>query len=545
MSKNALIRGTIILTIAALITRVMGVAQRIPLQRILEDEGMATYGIAYNIYGILLIIATVGIPSALSKQIAEYHALGQFHEAQQTYQASRTFSIFAGVAAAVLLYAAAPFYAIHISHDPEAILAIRAIAPALLLFPLISIMRGYFQGLQFMSPTGLSQISEQFLRVGVAVILPLYLLSVGFSREVAVAGASFGAVAGSFGAIAVMIYFTYKTKQKREEEQRAQAKYETLSRNQIYRKLLKTAIPISLASTAIPFIYFIDSSTVISLLKPSMGFEEAKATLGILVGRAQALAAIPPILAIALSSAVLPAVASAYSNKDLKQVSQMGSLSLRLTLLTGAPLALYLTAAAFAVNGFLFGDIEGSWVVAALCFGSIFQMLMMTSMAILQGLGKTTLPMWHVFAAIVVKGLLNIVLAPWIGIYGVILATTISFLIILFLNLRAIQQLVPLQILSERWRGFLWSSVALVASVWPIYMGLEAWITIDWPVFVRYGLICLATALVGFPVYFGLLLLLGGMNAEDLSFLPGRVRKILGRVLRKKEQELEKKVNDL
>ncbi|MEW9671340.1 oligosaccharide flippase family protein [Ammoniphilus sp. 3BR4] len=536
MSKNALIRGTLILTAAALVTRVLGVAQRIPLQRILDDAGMATYGIAYNIYGILLIIATVGIPSALSKQIAEYHALGQFHEARQTYQASRDFSIVAGVAAALLLYAIAPYYAMYISHDPESALAIRAIAPALLLFPLISIMRGYFQGLQFMSPTGLSQVSEQILRVGVALLLPLYLLSAGYSREVAVAGASFGAVAGSFGAIAVMIYFFQKTKIKREEELAQQEPISTLSRKQIYKKLLRTAIPISLASTAIPFIYFIDSSTVISLLKPHMGFLEAKNTLGILTGRAQALAAIPPILAIALSSAVLPAVASAYSNRNMDQVSQMSSLSLRLTLVTGAPLALYLTAAAFPVNGLLFGNLEGSWVIAALCLGSIFQMMMMTSMAILQGLGKTTLPMWHVFAAIIVKWGLNLALAPWLGIYGIILSTTVSFVIIFSLNWMAIQRLVPLKILSERWPGFLLSAIGLMVSVGFVHLGLEAWISSAWPVFVRYGLICLAAALVGFPIYFGLLVYKDGINAEDMAYLPRRLQRIFN-----KEERVEKK----
>lgn len=536
MSKNALIRGTLILTAAALITRVLGVAQRIPLQRILDDAGMATYGIAYNIYGILLIIATVGIPSALSKQIAEYHALGQFYEAKQTYLASRDFSIVAGMGAALLLYAIAPYYANYISHDPDSTLAIRAIAPALLLFPLISIMRGYFQGLQFMSPTGLSQVSEQILRVGVALLLPLYLLSAGYSRETAIAGASFGAVAGSFGAIAVMMYFFQKTKTKREEELNQQGPIGILPRKQIYKKLLQTAIPISLASTAIPFIYFIDSSTVISLLQADLGYLDAKNMLGILTGRAQALAAIPPILAIALSSAVLPAVASAYSNRNMDQVSQMSSLSLRLTLVTGAPLALYLTAATFAVNGFLFGNLEGSWVIAALSFGSIFQMLMMTSMAILQGLGKTTLPMWHVFVAILVKWGLNLILAPHLGIYGIILATTVSFIIIFSLNWIAIQRLVALKILSERWPGFLLSAVGLVVSVGLVYIGLEAWISPEWPAFVRYGLICVATAIVGFPIYFGLLIFRGGINTEDMAYLPKRVQRIF-----MKEELFEKK----
>lgn len=527
MTKQSLIRGTLILTLAALISRVLGVAQRIPLQRILGDEGMATYGIAYNIYGILLIIATVGIPSALSKQIAEYHAVGRYHEAHQTYLASRNFSLVAGFFAAVFLYAVAPYYAVHISHDPEAVLSIRAIAPALLVFPLISIMRGYFQGLQFMSPTGLSQISEQILRVGTAVLLPLVLLHFGYSREVAVAGASFGAVAGSVGAIGIMMYFYWSNRKIRASEMKQQGSFVSLARKEIYKKLLKTAIPISLASITIPFIYFIDSSTVIALLKGDMGADNAKNMLGILTGRAQSLAGIPPILAIALSSAVLPAVASAFSKKDMKQVRHMSSLSLRLTLLTGAPVALYLTASAFSVNGFLFGNTEGSWVIAALCLGSIFQIMMMTSMSILQGMGNVMLPMWFVFAGVGLKGICNFLFTPLLGIYGVILATSAAFILILVLNLRVIHRKVSLQMMGSRWVGFLLASLGMVVAIGLVEMGLTQALPSAWPATLVHGLICLITAIIGFAVYAACLLWGKGILEEDLKHLPHRFQRLL------------------
>jgi stage V sporulation protein B len=531
MSKNALIKGTLILTLAALVTRVLGVAQRIPLQRVLGDQGMATYGIAYNIYGILLIVATVGIPSALSKQMAEYHALGQYHEANRTYQAARNFSLLAGVITALILYALAPFYAVYISHDPEAVLSIRAIAPALLFFPLISIMRGYFQGLQFMSPPGLSQVSEQILRVGTAVVFPLLLLSTGATREIAVAGASFGAVAGSFGALAVLIFYFKRNSKERKQKIRSQVSFRQLQRKFIYKKLLKTAIPISLASTAIPLIYFIDSSTVISLLSNQLGYDGAKNMLGILTGRAQSLASIPPILAIALSSAVLPAVASAYSRRDLREVERMASLSLRLTLITGAPLALYLFAAAIPVNGFLFSDVQGSWVIAELCLGSIFQMVMMTSMAILQGLGKPSLPMWYVFAGILAKWILNYIFASWLGIYGIVFATTCGFIVILFLHLRAISVVVKdLEVMGPRWKGFFAASVLMVAIIGVVYFIGTFLLPQALPRFLYYGVLCLLTGLIGLPVYGWCLLRLGGITREDMQHLPRKVQRVLARL---------------
>jgi stage V sporulation protein B len=529
MTRNTLIRGTLILTLASFVTRILGVAQRVPLQRILGDQGMATYGIAYNIYGILLIVATVGIPSALSKQIAEYQTLEKYHEAKQTYEASRNFALLTGVFAALFLYIISPYYAVHISNDPEATLSIRAIAPALLLFPVISIMRGYFQGLQSMSPTGISQVVEQILRVGVALIFPLALFQAGYSSEVAIAGASFGAAAGGVGALAVMLYFFSKTERSRSRQVRKQKSWATLSRKEIYTNLLKIAIPISLASTAIPLIYFIDSSTTISLLKSHMSPIDAKNMLGILTGRAQSLAAIPPILAIALSSAVLPAVASSFAKKDMVEVKRTGSLALRLTLLTGAPLAFYLTTGAVAVNGFLFSDTAGSGVIAALSFSSIFQIMMMTAMAILQGLGRANLPMWYVFAGVATKAILNLIFAPLFGIYGIILATTCCFIVILALHIRAITRICPLQIMGNRWKGFLMASSGMLVAVWAVFGALNAVLPAHWPHFVVYGIICAVMAVVGFPVYALLLLWGKGMNENDIAYLPGPVRKIYAR----------------
>ncbi|RKD22060.1 hypothetical protein BEP19_13375 [Ammoniphilus oxalaticus] len=531
MSRNALIQGAIILTMASLVTRVLGIAQRIPLQRILGDSGMATYGIAYNIYGILLIIATVGIPTALSRQIAEYHALGQYSEAQQTFRAAQWFALVTGLVAAIFLYGLAPYYAIYVSNDPHAVLSIRAIAPALLLFPLISMMRGYFQGMQMMSPTGLSQISEQILRVGTAVAFPLLLLYAGYSHEVAIAGASFGAVAGSVGAIAIMLFYVRRTKADRLEQMKVQGgEAQTLKKSFIYKQLLKTSIPISFASTAIPVLYFIDSSTVIALLQTNVGYDHAKELLGILTGRAQSFASIPPILAIAMGSAILPVVSAAYSRKDIGEVQRMSSLALRLALITGAPIALYLTAAAFAVNGFLFKNTAGSWIIAMLCFGSIFQIVMTISTSILQGMGRTTSPMWHVFAGIVVKAMANFALTPSFGIYGVVAATSLGFIIILALNLRSIKEIAPLEILSKRWTGFLLASLAMLIVTGGCYFGVEPQLPVTWPSLLRYGLLCLITAIPGFLVYGWLMLRLGGVTEEDLSHLPARVRKVAQRM---------------
>lgn len=144
--KESFVKGTLILAAAALVARVLGLVQRVPLDHIFDGVGRASFGVSNNIYLMLLTVATAGIPSTLSKMVSERYALNRPEEARQVYHAALLFSVAAGVFMTVLLYIGAPFYATHIADVPESAMAIKAIAPALLLFPAIAMMRGYFQG---------------------------------------------------------------------------------------------------------------------------------------------------------------------------------------------------------------------------------------------------------------------------------------------------------------------------------------------------------------------------------------------------------------
>jgi Na+-driven multidrug efflux pump len=136
--KSSLIRGTLILAGAAFIARFLGVIQRIPLQRLLEDIGMASYAIAYNIYFWLLILATAGFPSAVAKLVAEKYATGHQQEGEMIRQAAAKFAWVAGMIASLLVWFGAPLLA-DISGNPDAVWAIQALAPALLIFPWIAV----------------------------------------------------------------------------------------------------------------------------------------------------------------------------------------------------------------------------------------------------------------------------------------------------------------------------------------------------------------------------------------------------------------------
>lgn len=538
MSKDSLVKGTIILALAALIARVLGAVQRIPLVYLLDDAGMATYSIAFNIYSFLLVIATAGIPSALSKLVSQETALGQHAEANRIYRAAGLFALGAGVVMTLLLLVFAPYYANEVSHDPDAALSIRALAPALLLFPLIAIMRGYFQGRQRMLPNGLSQIVEQILRLVTAVGLAFLLLQLDYGHVKAVAGASFGGVMGSIGAVLVMAY--YALAMRREDARTGQTgnakPVRSPSYGAIYRRLFRVAVPIVLFSTAVPLIYLIDSSITIGLLQGDLGYDAAKEALGVLGGRAQSLAGIPIILAIALSQSAVPVVSAAFARQDMELVRGQASKALYMSVVTGLPMVIAICVAARPLNGFLFGDHDGTSIIIFLTVSVLFQIIMQTSGAILMGMGRMKPLILHVAIGIVIKLVASYLLAPWLGIYGIIAATALCFIAMAQLNLRVLKRMVDYTVLGSKWGGV----IVTVIGTSAVGAALE-WATSQWmqPFAAARVNDMINAAIVGglaCVLYVLLLFLTRTVTEREIGSFPGPLQKLYRRFRRDKSR---------
>lgn len=517
VSKDSLVKGTLILTVAALVARFLGVFQRIPLIYLIDDKGMGSYGVAFNLYQNLLVIATAGIPSALSKLIAEKTALGRQREADRIYRAAIYFALGAGAVMTVLLLLLAPWYAADVSGDPKAVLATQAIAPALLVFPLIAVMRGYFQGRQRMMPNGISQIVEQVFRLITAVGLAYALLSVGEVQ--AIAGASFGGVIGGLAALAVMLYYTWRLRRDDRSDPVAGAigaatgtgavpggpgatgvvsaagvipggpgatgavpvagsagglsseAAEPLSYKHIFARLLRLSVPIVIFSMTVTLIYNIDTSSMQALLRGHFDYEQIRELNGIMSGRAQSLAGIPIILAIALSQSIVPIVSAAYSRGDKEQVSTQTSRVLQLSILSGLPLVLLIAIAARPIDGVIFGYEtspfgyeNGPYMIALLTIGALFQIVMQTSGAVLMGMGRMKPLMASVFVGIAVKLLGNWVLTPSLGVYGMIVSTGLCFIVMTAYNLLVLRRGIAFRVLGRRWIGLALGVAAIAVT---------------------------------------------------------------------------------
>ncbi|MMZ59796.1 putative cell division protein YtgP [compost metagenome] len=435
-----------------------------------------------------------------------------------------------------LLYVMAPYYAA-LTKLPESAVAIRALAPALLLFPLIAIIRGYLQGRNIMIAGGVSQVIEQIVRVITGILLAFLFYHWGFSGEKIAAGATFGAVLGGVAALIVMIYFNAKVRKSDRAERPVskEARENRLPLSRIYKEIFKLSIPIVLTALAVPAVNFIDTSILKPLLNGQLGAEEATNVLAILSARAQMIAGIPPILAIALSQSLVPIISAAYARGDSEHLKRQVTLAMRVSILTGMPIILALSTAAYSVNGLLFSTRDGSSIVALLTLMTIFQITMMTSNSILLGISKANLSMVHVMIGIAVKLAASYALAPFWGIYGIIVATGLGFFLITLLNVRAIKKIVPFSIMGSRWTGFLPTLVVLAAVGYGLNQAGIQMVSIL-PDRVAFFLTCAIVGLAVVALYPVMLVLLRVVRRDELSSYPGPLRKLLSPLMRLQRQ---------
>lgn len=436
--RNLFLRGALILGIAGILSKLLGSVYTIFLQNIIGDRGIGLYQMAYPIYSTLLILSTAGFPVAVSKFVAEHIALGDYTGAKKVFRVSSVLLTVSGIAFFLVLYFGAQEFAEWFG-DREAVYAIKMIAPALLVVPLMSAFRGYFQGWQRMEPTATSQLMEQFVRVGTILALAYWLLQLGYGEGVAAAGAAFGAFTGGVAGLITILLFAWRKRHYFRHDVRFQNKVAAQRTWTVVKKLCWYALPVSLGALVVPLMNNVDVITVVNLLK-KCGFTQAQSTemFGLLTGRAFKLMLLPTTFASAIGTALMPAIAAAIAKRDQVLVSYRMEMAMRLTMLVALPSAIGLALLAEPIDIMLFKDNQGTQAIIAIAAATLFSSIQLTTSSILQGIGVVYIPVRNLFLGALAKLGLNFLLVPILGINGAALATVISYLIATILNMFAL-----------------------------------------------------------------------------------------------------------
>lgn len=433
--EKSFFKGALILTIAGVLGKMLGALYRIPFNRIVGERGAALYGLSYSVYSILFALSTAGIPLAVSKMIAVYEQRLEHGESVRLLKLTFTLLSCIGITVGLFVFFQAEWIATVIFHEPYAALSLKALSPAMLFSCLMAVFRGYFQGHQQMIPTAVSQILEQFCRVG-TIFIAIFLLAQK-PLELIVAGASFAsAVGGMVGfAFLLCVFFFYYRKHKPKNET-APENPETNA--EMMKTLIYLAIPISIGALVLPIMQFIDSSLVISRLEVSgLPHGDALIQYGFLASYAMPIINLPFIITTAVSASLVPTVADLFEQKNIEAVHHNIRTSLLLTIILMLPAATGLAVLGTPICKWLFETESAGIALSYVAFTVLCVGLYQVSGAALQGLGRVLVPMTSLLIGAVIKAVLTFILPaqPGADVRQAAIATVIGFAIAALHNL--------------------------------------------------------------------------------------------------------------
>lgn len=523
-SHSRFIRGAAILAVAGVGVRFIGAVMKIWLVRVIGDGGIGLYQMAYPIYSTLLAISTAGIPVAISKLVSESVTVDDYREAARVFRIALLILTFTGLVITLLLYFTAEFIVRISDNDPLSVYSIMAIAPAIFFVTVMSALRGFFQGQQYMFPTAASQVIEQIGRAVFSLYLAISLLSWGV--EYAAAGAAFGTAAGGILGLLLLIVIYYRRRPAFMEKLRAQRKTRAQPTGLIIRRIFALAVPITFGSLIMPLLSLIDQLIVPGRLK-AIGFarEQATALFGQLTGMAGSVVYFPNVVTLALSMSLVPAISEALVLRDRALIRNRASLSIKLTVLFSMPAAIGLFQLATPVTALLFGleNAGAGYALAYMSWSVIPLGLYVSTTGILQGLGKTITPVVNMALGGVLKAALAWYLTaiPSLHIGGAALGSVIGTSLAALLNLYAVAR-------QAGWR-FRFGELVLLPGLSTAAMA--AAVSLGYRFLVRLagssltpgfanGFATLGAIFAGVVVYSVSLLLSGSLTREELELVP-------------------------
>jgi O-antigen/teichoic acid export membrane protein len=516
--SNKIVKGTLILSIATLLTKILGSLFWAPLQNIAGDHVVGLYRISFPFYSILLMIASAGIPITVSKFVAERLAVNDFAGAQRVKKAAAIILSLTGIFFGLALFFSAPFLATTLLQSPQNTLPIRVLAIAILFVPVMGAYRGYFQGHQQMMPTGISQVIEQFVRILTVIGLVYWLKEAGFGEEILAAGATAGALFGAIAGLLVVLWYNMREKKPAIDGQISSSK-ESLW--ELSKKIIAYAIPISLASLVLPLIGLVDSLTIPRILI-HMGYDETMTgTLYGIYARGEPFVNIISTFSSSLTLALIPAIGAYVAKNNFVAVKQKISQAWMMTLIVSLPASLGLSILAEPFNIAMYMDAKGTSTLAILAFSAIFSTLAVTSSGILQGLGYNKLPVRHLLIGAVVKFIANFIFVPLYGISGSAIAMVIAYIVICVLNVWMVLRKTKITVsIKQVFMKPILSTTIMSVLLYVAYDSLRGWFLAAQFTRWDYIVVSILYIIVAMIVYFIVLLLTKTVTEAELRILP-------------------------
>ncbi|KAB8138049.1 polysaccharide biosynthesis protein [Gracilibacillus oryzae] len=509
MSSSTFVKSTIILTIATLLSKVLGSVFRIPLQNIAGDEVFGIFSLVYPVYMVALILSVAGLPLAISKLIAEAQAKQDKQSVREIYLTASLLAILFGIISFLVVFSLSDWIVNVFWGSPNAKLALIVVAGTLLVAPYMAVYRGYFQGIGDMKPTALSQVLEQFIRVGLILVIAYYLVEQGYSDEIVAGGVMIGSIVGALASL-----FYLRLKYQRAGIQKPEGhKYSF----QIFKKWIKItlaiSIPIAIGSLTMALFNFVDSFTVSYGLRASgVDGDNIDYLFGI-YSRGLALVQIATVFATSIVLPLVPLITQKLLNKDKDGTKAIIEKTFRMTHLISWPAAVGLLVLTSPLNIGLFTNMEGNTMLAIINASSVFTSFTLLGTGILQGMNLARTAAYVILAGVALKTVSNLLFIQWFDLVGAAWATLFVYIVISIVNTIIINKHIPFRLFDKSIFKILFASIVMGAVIGTplFYFDVSEMTRL-----MAMGYVMVAIA-VGAVIY-GLLLIV--MKAVDLKEIP-------------------------
>ena len=514
--KQNFLQGTALLAMATAIVKVIGALYKIPLNAIIGEQGFGYFNTAYEIYNVLLMISTAGLPVAMSRMISQASSLKHYNQVRRIYNTARGIFLALGITGSLLMTLFCRQLAVF-QNQPDAWAAIGCLGPCVLLICIMSTFRGFFQGQSNMLPTSISQVLEAVVKLIVGMVAALALLKLTNSVPLAAGGAILGVTASCLvSAVYLFGCFrkTYSQLPGTNEEPRSYA--------DTAKGLLIIAIPITIGSAGLQLLTMLETKIYMGRLL-ELGYSQAAAdTMRGIYGMTQTIFNMPCAFITPITISIIPAITAQLTLCNYAEAKATEESAARITGLISMPCAFGLGLLAEPVTALLGGYTGDNLVLSSklmtiLGFSIMFNAVVLVTTAIMQAHGHAGRPVVNMLIGGVLKLAAVFILTgnPNIGIVGTPVGTLLCYVAICVLNLYSIRTMLdhPPAIVKNLARPFLASAIMGIFVYGSLqglkYLGVTSRL-----------ILCALPIIIGVAVYLVAAVRIKVVTREDCLLLP-------------------------
>ncbi len=431
-SRISLLKGSAWMTLGSIFSRVLGAIYIIPWYAWMGTHGNVANALtakSYNIYSLFLIISTAGIPGAVAKQVAKYNAINEYGIGRKLFKHGLFLMMIFGIVSAFVMTIASPILA---GNDSRQIPVLHSLALAVLIIPILSIMRGYFQGYNDMMPSALSQLVEQIARVAWMLFTAYLIMQVQHgSYLTAVIQSNLAAAVGAFFGIALLVLFLLKRKSNDDKLILSSNNEIEVSTQSLFKEIIGQSVPFIIIDSGITFFQLMDQYTFHPIMNNlvHVSYDQIESWYALFGLNANKLIMVIVSLATAMAMTAIPLLSGAHAKKDYKDISRQIENTLELFLFFMIPASLGMAAVSVPVYTIFYGaDPLGANILFLSGIAAMFLGAFTILMAILQGLSENGLAIKYLLIGIIIKSIFQWPAIKLFQVYGPLISTIIGLI---------------------------------------------------------------------------------------------------------------------